>query len=94
MKEEEAEEEPTTDRERGEETEGEPVTLDQNEKEEQQWNSEAVIREVKAVGAGEEPQQALMSPANTPRHASPHILSSPMEAVVEVHVEEADLDAL
>ena len=83
-----------TDTERGKEKEMEPATPNQNEGEEWQQDWEAVIREAKAAGVVEKPQQVLTSPPRTPRYASLHVLGLPMEAAVEVHVEEANLDAI
>ena len=54
----------------------------------------ADTEEVEAEGAREELQQVLVTPPRTPGHVSPYVPSSPLEVAVQVHVEEANLDAL
>ena len=88
------EEELTMDTERGEETKGKLATPDQEEVEGPWRDWVTATQEVKAEGAMGELQQVLAMPPHIPGHESSHVLSSPMEAAVEVHVEEADLDTL
>ena len=44
--------------------------------------------------AMEESQQEPTSSPHTPSHVCPHVLGSPMEVVVEVHITKSDLDTL
>ena len=52
------------------------------------------MEEIKAQGARGELQQVLTTPPRTVRQVSLHVLSSSLEVAMEVHVEEADPEAL
>ena len=73
------------------------MTPNQSEGEEQLQDWDVAVQEAEGTGAVKEPQQSqqpLVSPSCTPSHTSPQVPRSLMEAAMEVHVEEAELDAL
>ena len=74
-------------------TDRDQAAPDQGEGEEQHQDWVVDMEEAEAEGVRCEPQQVLTTPPHMPGQESPHLLSSPLEAAVEVHVEEADLEA-